>query len=50
MINDQKMGQKIIEGRLVSLDDEKIEKLEMISNNLKKESIILKEKINKRID
>ena len=49
-MNEQKMGQKIIDGRLVSLDDEKIEKLELISKDLKKETVLLKEKIYKRID
>lgn len=49
-MNNQKMGQKIIDGRLVSLDDDKIEKLELISSDLKKEAMILKEKIDKRID
>lgn len=49
-MNEQKMGQKIIDGRLVSLDDEKIEKLEAISSGLKKETIIIKEKIDKKIE
>lgn len=49
-MNEQKMGQKIIDGRLVSLDDEKIEKLELISSDLKRETVILKEKIDKRIE
>lgn len=49
-MENPKMGQKIIDGRLVSLDDEKIEKLEILSNNLKKEVSIIKEKIDKKIN
>lgn len=44
------MGQKIIDGRIVNLDDEKVEKLEELSKNLKREANIIKEKINTNID
>lgn len=49
-MENQKMGQKIIDGRLVSLDDEKIEKLQAISSDLKRETNLIKEKIDKKID
>lgn len=49
-MDEIKMGQKIIDGKIVSLDDEKIEKLSSISEELKKKSCLLKEKINKKID
>lgn len=49
-MDEEKIGQKIIKGKIVSLDDEKIEKLTSLSDELKKETNIIKEKINKKID
>lgn len=49
-MENRKIGQRIIGGKLVSLDDEKIDKLEAISNDLKKEVTIIKEKIDKKIN
>lgn len=50
-MDNEKIGQKIIDGRIVSLDDEKIEKLEELSKDLKKETLLIKDSIlNKKID
>lgn len=46
MYNSQKMGEKIISGKIVSLDSEKIDKLEEISKDLKQEEGKIKDKID----
>ena len=52
MDNDKKIGEKFISGKIVSLDDEEIEKLEQMSNSLKQVETNIKEniisKFNKR--
>lgn len=46
MSDTQKMGEKIISGKIVSLDSEKIDKLEEISQDLKDEEGKIKNKID----
>lgn len=52
MENDKKIGEKFISGKIVSLDDEEIEKLEQMSSSLKQVETNIKEniisKFNKR--
>ena len=45
MENEVKFGEKIISGKLVSLDDENIEKLDQMSKNLKQVERNIKENI-----
>lgn len=45
MDNDKKIGEKFISGKIVSLDDEEIEKLEQMSNSLKQVETNIKENI-----
>lgn len=42
----EKIGEKIISGKLVSLDDEKIDKLEKMSKDLREEEEEIKNKID----
>ena len=45
MDNNKKIGEKFISGKIVSLDDEEIEKLEQMSNSLKQVETNIKENI-----
>lgn len=46
---EKKLGEKFISGKMVSLDDENIEKLDKMSKSLKQVEINLKENIISKI-